>query len=72
MGVIEESSSPWSSPILVLLKPKGLLHLCNDFRKLNKVTKFNSYPMPQVHKLIESQFLEELQEGRTHCHSPKV
>lgn len=44
-GVIEESTSPWSSPIMEVPKPDRSLHLCNDLWKLNKVSEFNAYPM---------------------------
>lgn len=42
-GVIKESTSPWSSPIITIPKPNE--SLCNDFRKLKQVLEFNSYPM---------------------------
>lgn len=31
-GLIKESVSPWSSPIVVVPKPDGNIRLCNDFR----------------------------------------
>lgn len=34
-------------------KPDGSLRFCNDFRKLNEVSKFDAYPMPRVDELIE-------------------
>ncbi|KAF0045874.1 hypothetical protein F2P81_002403 [Scophthalmus maximus] len=53
MGVIEESRSAWSSPIVLTPKPEGTDRFCNDFRKLNEVSKFDAYPMPRVDELIE-------------------
>ena len=53
LGVIEESFSPWSSPIVIVPKPDGTLRFCNDFRKLNEISLFDSYPMPRVDELIE-------------------
>ena len=53
LGVIEESHSPWSSPIVMVPKPDGSLRFCNDFRKLNEVSAFDAYPMPRVDELIE-------------------
>lgn len=50
-GVIEKSTSPWSNNFITLLKSDGNLWLCNNFRKLNHVLAFNSYPMPQVDDL---------------------
>lgn len=37
LGVIEESQSPWSSPVALVVKP-GKVRLCLDARKLNCVT----------------------------------
>ena len=53
LGVIEESYSPWSSPIVLVPKPDGSLRFCNDFRKLNEISEFDAYPMPRVDELIE-------------------
>ncbi|CAJ0924600.1 unnamed protein product [Ranitomeya imitator] len=53
LGVIEESHSAWSSPIVLIPKPDGSIRFCNDFRKLNAVSKFDAYPMPRVDELID-------------------
>ena len=33
--------------------PNGTFRFCNDFRRLNEVSDFDTYPMPRVHELIE-------------------
>lgn len=43
--VIEESASPWSSPIIVVPKLDGSLSLCKDFQKFNEVSEFDGYTM---------------------------
>ena len=53
LGVIEESNSDWCSPIVLVPKPDGTIRFCNDFRKLNMVSKFDAYPMPRVDELID-------------------
>ena len=53
LGVIEPSRSPWSSPTVLVPKPDGTLHFCNDFRCLNEVSEFDAYPMPQVDELLD-------------------
>lgn len=47
-GVITESNSPWASPIVLVCKPDGSARYCVDYRKLNQVTKKDSYPLPRI------------------------
>lgn len=47
LGVIEPSSSPWSSPMRLVVKPNKV-RLCLDARKLNLVTKKDAYPLPSI------------------------
>jgi hypothetical protein len=42
--LIEEVT--WLSPIVVAFKKNGKLKICVDFKKLNKVTQKNPYPLP--------------------------
>ena len=42
--LIESSNSEWSSPCILVLKPDGSYQFCTDFRKLNAVTKSDSFP----------------------------
>jgi hypothetical protein len=50
-GVIRESSSTWSAPAILVPKKssdgKPKFRFCFDFRALNAVTKFDSYPLPK-------------------------
>lgn len=53
LGVIEESNSEWSSPIVLVPKKDGSLRFCIDFRKINAVSKFDPYPMPRIDEMVE-------------------
>jgi hypothetical protein len=47
-GVIEESDSPWSSPVLLVRKKNGDLRFCLYYRKLNDVTKKDCFPLRRI------------------------
>ncbi|KAJ4430219.1 hypothetical protein ANN_22430 [Periplaneta americana] len=52
-GVIEESYSPWSSPV-VLVKKNGDLRFCVDNRRLNDVTKKDCFPLPRIDDTLDT------------------
>lgn len=52
-GVIQESHSEWRSPIVLVPKPDGSTRFCIDFRKVNAISCFDAYPMPQIDELLD-------------------
>ncbi|GBM66543.1 Retrovirus-related Pol polyprotein from transposon 297 [Araneus ventricosus] len=53
-GIIEESSGPWTSLIVLVKKKDGSTRFCVDYRKLNKITKKNSYPLPRIDDTLDA------------------
>ncbi|XP_057506656.1 uncharacterized protein LOC130789864 [Actinidia eriantha] len=52
-GFIRPSASPWGAPVLFAKKKDGSLRLCIDYRKLNRVTIKNKYPLPRIDDLLD-------------------
>ncbi|KAL4313586.1 hypothetical protein GQ457_01G039130 [Hibiscus cannabinus] len=52
-GFIRPSVSPWGAPVLFVKKKDGTLRLCIDYRKLNKLTVKNKYPLPRIDDLFD-------------------
>jgi hypothetical protein len=53
-GIIRPSTGPWSSPIVLVKKKNGKMRFCVDYRKLNKVTKRDAYPLPRIDEILDS------------------
>ncbi|GJY14924.1 putative reverse transcriptase domain-containing protein [Tanacetum coccineum] len=52
-GFIRPSSSPWGAPVLFVKKKDGSFRMCIDYRKLNKLTMKNRYPLPRIDDLFD-------------------
>ena len=53
MGVVEESTSPWASPIVPVPKSDSSIRLCIDYRKLNGVTEPDPYYIVTLEEILE-------------------
>ena len=52
-GFIRPSASPWGAPVLFVKKKDGSFRMRIDYRKLNKVTIKNKYPLPRIDDLFD-------------------
>ncbi|GFU29205.1 retrovirus-related Pol polyprotein from transposon 412 [Trichonephila clavipes] len=52
--VIEPSSSPWASPIVLVRKKDGSTRFCVDYRRLNDATKKDSYSLPRIDDTLDT------------------
>ena len=50
---IEPSQSNYSSPCILVPKSHGTYRMCTDYRKVNSVTKTDSFPIPRIDDCID-------------------
>lgn len=52
-GMAVPSQSPWSSPCLLVPKPDSTFRFCTNYRKVNNVTKPDSFPLPRIEDCVD-------------------
>lgn len=57
-GIIKESQSPWSSPVVLVEKKRHPceepeLRVCIDYRGLNAITKVDFFPLPHLQDTLD-------------------
>ena len=64
IGAIRESTSPFSSNVVIVRKKDGTIRFCIDYRKLNQRTVKDAYPIPRkddtLHSLAGSKYFSTL------------
>ena len=53
LGIIEPSSSPWSSSLVIVSKKDGGVRTCVDYRAVNAVTDPDPYQMPLIEEILD-------------------
>ena len=51
--VVELSKSLWASPIVLVQKCDGGIRFCVDYRKLNRATKLDKFPLPRIDDTLD-------------------
>lgn len=52
--IFQPSKSPWVSPMVLVQMKNGILDFCVNYRRLNKITKKNVYPLPHTAGALNS------------------
>ena len=53
-SVIQPSTSPWASPVVLVRKKDGSHRFCIDYRKVNAVTRKDAYPLPRIDDTLDT------------------
>lgn len=53
-NIAKPSYSSWASPCLLVGKSDGSYRFCTDYRKVNNVTKPDSFPLPRMEDCVDS------------------
>ena len=53
-GIIQNSSSPYASPVVIVRKKDGSLRLCVNYRALNSKTVKDAYPLPRIEEALDA------------------
>jgi hypothetical protein len=52
-GIIEPADSPWCAPVVPIKKKDGGVRICVDYRKINAITRKDSYPLPLIDEMLD-------------------
>jgi hypothetical protein len=53
-GIVEHAQCEWRSNVVLVRKKDGSLRFCVDYRKLNDVTRKDSYPLPRIDTCLDA------------------
>ena len=53
-GFIRVSNSPTAAPVIFVKKRGGGLQFCVDYRRLNEISRKDSYPIPRIDETLRT------------------
>ncbi len=54
LGIVQQATSEWSSPVTLVPKQDGSIRFCVDYRKVNALTRKDVFPLPRVDDCVEA------------------
>ena len=68
MGIVEPSTSPYLSPVVLVKKSDQTVRFCIDFRNLNKIIVYDAEPIPNPEeissKLASSKYFTKIDSSK--------
>lgn len=52
-NLAKSSFSDWASPCLLVGKPDGTQRFCTDYRRVNALSKPDSFPLPRIEDCVD-------------------
>ena len=52
--IAHPSTSPWASPVVMVKKADGSWRMCVDYRRVNKASRFDCFPLPRLDEAIDA------------------
>lgn len=52
--IVQESHSPYASPVVIVRKKDGSMRLCVDYRRLNAKTVRDVFPLPRIEESLDA------------------
>ena len=73
-GLVQESTSPWASNLVIVQKPNGQVRVTTDLRRLNSITSRQNFAMPHISDsldfLSQAKYLTVLDCTQSYFHIP--